>query len=361
MLCRIASSYHHHVHLSTGSTSTSSPSFAALIIPLTESCNHLPTRIPLDRLAVCRRNRDHHGSQKSSMSSSRNSIHSVGRFASVSPTDLRPGISTSPIGTCSARAPTAPSFQRGTPRGSMRMTIGTAVDELITLAIDDFPGVPRVEASVISEWSAPMHRSNVWQVDIQLSPGAEPMKAIFKTYRLPDNPKLSSWTVKRRTESQHYMRSELEGLTAAPPHPNVRPAPLALVIAHMKGEVEHGGQETESCRSRQQTKLIGWLSETFFCTERYIGGPNTAARANRVHGFALDICRGLQNLATHGLYHSGLKLDNTLVRRVDNEGGDLPLPARHDDRSRGQGHLRAARWRECTRSSGQVARLLRQT
>ncbi|KAL9935629.1 hypothetical protein V8E36_005206 [Tilletia maclaganii] len=193
----------------------------------------------------------------------------------------------------------------------------TVVDELIHLGKDGFAGIPRVDISAIKDWVSRMDSDKIWQVAAQLSPNAEPISAVLKTTDLADSEELPGWTAEDRKEAQHRLKSELKNLIEIPPHVNLRPAPLALVTIQVKSK---DNQTAATPEGNTQTKLIGFLTENMLETRPYNRNPLAAAKVNRSLGFALDVCRGVHHLAVNGFYHPSLKLDNTLIRRVDDEG-----------------------------------------
>ncbi|KAK0533266.1 hypothetical protein OC834_002299 [Tilletia horrida] len=192
-----------------------------------------------------------------------------------------------------------------------------ALDNLPSLSEAQYSSMHRIDMSAIKGYlgRTPGHdgewRSNVLPVSAVIPAQSElaDVELVFKTICISTPPTLSR---------EHQILIELDGLpegiplfwtdTSAflgelavlatmPAHPNVIPAPLALVT------VADG------------SKLVGWLQRRFedHPADDLASEKRCHLEAQRRLRLALELCRGLQHLWRHGFYHPDLSLDNTLL------------------------------------------------
>ncbi|KAL9931660.1 hypothetical protein V8E36_009446 [Tilletia maclaganii] len=190
------------------------------------------------------------------------------------------------------------------------------VDQLQTLLEDDYPSVPRIDVSAIKGWSAECSYNNVWTCFIKLPDRAGEQLYILKARKLPSFLQADGWTSEDRDNSDRLSQGELKVLTEMPPHPNVFPAPLALVTVVVDSPDQGKMASGEGKPQSQTTKLVGWVADYIDESWQLIEGPLTAAKANRVMGLAVDLSRGAQHLAANGFFHPDLCFRNTLSRIV---------------------------------------------
>ncbi|KAL9931659.1 hypothetical protein V8E36_009445 [Tilletia maclaganii] len=188
------------------------------------------------------------------------------------------------------------------------------VDQLQTLVEDDYRSVPRIDISAIKGWISKIFSLSMWTCFLKLPSDDGERLYVLKARHLVQIEGIHNWTSGFRKYFDRIGRGELKVLTEMPPHPNVFPAPLALVTVVVDSPdpdkmASSGGQQ-------KTTKLVGWVADYIDEVEKLTGGPLTAAKANRMMGFAVDLCRGAHHLAANGFFHPDLCLRNTLSRIV---------------------------------------------
>ncbi|CAD6916174.1 unnamed protein product [Tilletia controversa] len=102
---------------------------------------------------------------------------------------------------------------------------------LPVISPENCKGVPRIELSAIVSYVS-CWADHVWLVDIVLPSSGTPIRSVLKTPRLPGDGQMSD----ADDELSHSSFREATVLTSLPPHPNVMPAPLALVTLKCSGD-----------------------------------------------------------------------------------------------------------------------------
>ncbi|KAE8217100.1 hypothetical protein CF319_g8734, partial [Tilletia indica] len=108
---------------------------------------------------------------------------------------------------------------------------------------------------------------------------------------------------------------ELKVLSTLPPHPNVMPAPLALVTIRTHERPSGDSLFPEGSKGSSNTKLVGWLHHHY--RRWFVDRSPFAFRSEETVSYKLryayELCSGVQHLVHHGFYHPDLGLENTLL------------------------------------------------
>ncbi|KAE8259019.1 hypothetical protein A4X13_0g1281 [Tilletia indica] len=187
-----------------------------------------------------------------------------------------------------------------------------ASDLLPYLSEDQYMETPRIDLSAITCYLGPPSgddgpwKDNVFVVHANnpgVAGGVAMKQVVLKAIYVSTPPSISYQSKQDFQDSSHspvwtnsaMLTGELDILTSLPPHPNVNPAPLAIVT------VGDG-------------KLVGWLQKQYagLVVEDAVSERYTRTAVHRRMRYALDLCCGARFLWENGVYHPDLSLDNTL-------------------------------------------------
>ncbi|KAK0543158.1 hypothetical protein OC844_007650 [Tilletia horrida] len=185
-------------------------------------------------------------------------------------------------------------------------------DELITLDDNAFPNIPRLGPDCITAYDRRMNGTNGFYINARIPDEGgyqQEIRAFFKTVALP---KLLQEAEDPSTNevdyALHRFLGEVSNMASMPPHPNVIPAPQALITIGGAG---------------QATKLVGFIQPMYWAVRGSYRDDNSPTTVQRYLRFARDLCHGVQHLAEHGFMHPDLACDNLLVT-VPSEGDKVP-------------------------------------
>ncbi|KAE8248062.1 hypothetical protein A4X06_0g3986, partial [Tilletia controversa] len=160
---------------------------------------------------------------------------------------------------------------------------------LPVLSPENCKGVPRIELSAIVSYVA-CWVDHVWLVDIVLPSSGTPIRAVLKTLRPPEDGQLSD----AGDELSHSSVREATVLTSLPPHPNVMPAPLALVTLKCSGDRTSSPIASE--------KLIGVVLPYFSGGPYYEVGRTSDEDLKRRLRHAYEFASAVAHVNRHGFY-----------------------------------------------------------
>ncbi|KAK0520558.1 hypothetical protein OC835_007174 [Tilletia horrida] len=185
-------------------------------------------------------------------------------------------------------------------------------DELITLDDNAFPNIPRFGPDCIIAYSRRLNGTNAFYVNGRIPDGKgrlQETRAFFKTLALPrflqeaEDPLPSQVCYARR-----MFIGEVSNMASTPPHPNVIPAPQALIT--ISGADQRG-------------KLVGFVQSAYSAVRGSYRDDDSLASAQAYLRFARDLCHGVQHLAESGFMHPDLSCDNLLVT-LPSDGNEVP-------------------------------------
>ncbi|CAD6886276.1 unnamed protein product [Tilletia controversa] len=169
------------------------------------------------------------------------------------------------------------------------------ISDLPLLSDTDFPNTPRHDISVIDDYVG-LVAGTIWTVaGKELDPAH--VQLALKTMRIP-TPRLSDPSgYNARTGA---FMDELKVLTSIPPHPNVMPAPVALLTV-----CDYGSEQ-------EAQRLVGWLQPVFGNFFEFIHDSKDIGAERRIK-YAYELCCGVRHLLKHGHCHTDLGLENTVM------------------------------------------------
>ncbi|CAD6916198.1 unnamed protein product [Tilletia controversa] len=171
---------------------------------------------------------------------------------------------------------------------------------LPVLSPENCKGVPRIELSAIVSYVA-CWVDHVWLVDIVLPSSGTPIRAVLKTLRPPEDGQLSD----AGDELSHSSVREATVLTSLPPHPNVMPAPLALVTLKCSGDRTSSPIASE--------KLIGVVLPYFSGGPYYEVGRTSDEDLKRRLRHAYEFASAVAHVNRHGFYVGDLGQHNIVL------------------------------------------------
>ncbi|KAE8242725.1 hypothetical protein A4X13_0g7036 [Tilletia indica] len=177
------------------------------------------------------------------------------------------------------------------------------VRDLPTLPETDFANIPRMDMSeIVGYCPQQVWMQEVFPVLIRHGEEKGPAKAALKTIKVPND--FQDWNKDEEQVTDFYKKllwDELDHMTTLPPHPNVLPAPLALVtISHTENNAT-------------STKLVGWLHHEYHNWYSYLPHtPGTEEAAAHCLRFAYELCCGTQHFIKNGIYHSDLAMEHSV-------------------------------------------------
>ncbi|KAE8227784.1 hypothetical protein CF326_g7305 [Tilletia indica] len=188
--------------------------------------------------------------------------------------------------------------------------------DLPFLSDHDFADLPRIDISAILGY----HLRRDYMADNVLPVLASPngttelAHLIFKTVNVPND--VRDWTKGSSLISsvgKNLFWGELKILSTLPPHPNVMPAPLALVTIRTHERSSGDSLFPEGSKDSSNTKLVGWLHHHHrrWLYDKSPWASRSEAVAYKLR-YAYELCCGVQHLAHHGFYHPDLGMPNTL-------------------------------------------------
>ncbi|KAE8222587.1 hypothetical protein CF319_g4241 [Tilletia indica] len=190
------------------------------------------------------------------------------------------------------------------------------VRDLPFISDHDFADLPKIDISAIAGYHLKRRymKDSVLSVLASTDSTTQPTQLILKTIEIPTS-------FRESTDSSSLMcpdevklfRGELEILSTLTPHPNVMPAPLALVTIRIPERSSGDSVFHEGSKDSPKTKLVGWLHHHH---RDWLGKSPFTFRTKKAATYKLryayELCCGIQHLVCHGFYHPDLGVENTL-------------------------------------------------
>ncbi|KAE8246637.1 hypothetical protein A4X13_0g5695 [Tilletia indica] len=163
------------------------------------------------------------------------------------------------------------------------------------------PNVPRITLAHIDAYVTCSMADHVLLVDVVIPPATVPIRALIKTFHFPANGKMAAGHAPMVADTLR----EAYVLSSLPPHPNVMPAPLALIT------VADQQKGTDIASSNGQ-RLVGMVLHFFS------GGDGDACESwssSLENGLrhCYEFASGLLHIYSHGFFVDDIAKKNTVL------------------------------------------------
>ncbi|CAD6886131.1 unnamed protein product [Tilletia laevis] len=171
---------------------------------------------------------------------------------------------------------------------------------LPVLSPEECKGVPRINLTAIDSYVT-CWDDHVWLVNIILPPSTTPIRAVLKMARIPANGELTELDVERLQTTSR----EPHVLFSLPPHPNVMPAPLALMTLK--------SQDTKSETSSPCEKLVGMVLPYFSGDPLHRLGERSDENLKRRLRYCYEFASAVEHVNHQGIFHGDIGLDKVVL------------------------------------------------